>query len=263
MDLHINDLIESLNTLDEKISRKPSNPITISDYPGLIPYLIQNLSGINIKILRQLLEHVPEQILEEILINETLPNKLIEHIKTQPPNYDSIKILSDIYDESIYEQLIDSEVLSKLINSIQGAGPKMCENLVKVLVFISKHKMKDILSTSNSRNFGEILIYRLNRAQGTEKKLMLQTVTDIVYSSPDYFYINDLKVVCDIVVDSLSNQEEEILTENYEALTALMEVKDFFDLKYRFNEIYEVLQVPEGNSYILKIQDKIYSMISN
>ncbi|OMJ84855.1 hypothetical protein SteCoe_13981 [Stentor coeruleus] len=263
MDLHIVDLIESLNNFDENPSARLSNSIIISDYPGLISYLIQNLSGINIKILRQLLEYIPEQILEEILINETLPSKLIEHIKTQPPDYDSIKILSDIYDESIYEQLVDSEVLSKLVYSIQGAGPKMCENLVKVLVFISKHKMQEILSIPNSRNFGEILIYRLNRAQGIEKKLMLKTVTDIIFSFPDYFYINDLKVVCDIVVDSLSNQEEEILTENYEALTALMDVKDFFDLKYRFSEIYEVLQVPEGNSYILKIQDRIYSMISN
>ena len=106
-----------------------------------------------------------------------------------------------------------------------------------------------------------MILYRLNWANGVEKKLFLEVSKQIIEKYPCYFYINDLKMLCDIIISIIENKEEYSLDISYQILYGLLKIKDFFIIKYRFEEILEIVELSDGNEYSSLIKESILLQI--
>ena len=233
----------------------------LSSNPELIDYIVSNLrSNRYARVLRQLLQYTSQTVLGQLMINFNLPNELIKNIILETIQYDNIWILLELYDES-YNDLIDKNLLNKLVNALDGSSEVISEILIKLLVCISTYKLGVILEVENSRFFGEMILYRLNWANGVEKKLFLEVSKQIIEKYPCYFYINDLKMLCDIIISIIENKEEYSLDISYQILYGLLKIKDFFIIKYRFEEILEIVELSDGNEYSSLIKESILLQI--
>lgn len=100
MDAKITEICEILESLDENPSVHHENLESLSadleltyynlnidynptNYTGLIPFLVKNLNSYHIRILRQLLEHTPQTVLQSIMMDPILPHQLLTHLSTQ------------------------------------------------------------------------------------------------------------------------------------------------------------------------------------
>ena len=245
-----------LDSLDQNSSSLTTELLDLSKDQGLISYIIDNLQVLNsIKLLRQLLQYTPSTAMEFILTNDKLPLALIDYLKNNRIDFDSTKVFAEVYDEGAYKDLIDDGLIEKLVSSIEGSSENACENLIKVLIIIGNFKLERIILSNHSRYFGEMLVFRVNRASGVEKKYLLKTISRIVYGFPQFFYINDLKLLVDIICEALSNQEEENFNECLSTLDGITEIEDFLQAKYRFEELLELLQTlePKDSDHLHRI----------
>lgn len=248
------DLLSSiLNTLDTK--GEPCEGLDTFDLPGIVKYLCETLSNqSNFKLLRQLLTHAESAVLEIFFTNPLLPEQILNHIIKNEKSDDSIKLFTEIFDESLHSTLINPEFIDDLVNGLGTSSSETCENIIKTLILIARKNLTWILAAKNSRFFGEGLVFRVNWAQGTEKKNLVITICNVLRICPGFFYLNDLKVVADTLIKVLIDREEGILKESYEALQEMMKVEEFYSLGYRFAELAEVLQHSEDDLEICEIQ---------
>ena len=245
MDAKITEICEILESLDENPSVYHENLESLSADSELIPFLVKNLNSYHIRILRQLLEHTPRTVLQSIMMDPILPHQLLTHLLTNQITYDLIKVLSELYDSETYDKYLNSETINKLVNALGGCSEQICECLLKVLIFISDKRLKNILQSENSRFFGEMLILRLNWTIGVERKYIINTIKTLVWGFPKFFYLNDLKMIADIVIGFLENCEKDVADESFSILDGIFRIKDFEELNYRVENIKDILETHE------------------
>ena len=253
-------ILESFDKNPREISRDLEE---LSCTPGLLAYLISNLNSNNsVRIVRQLLQHTQESVLGEIISNKDLPAMLIECIASSQITYDNIWVFSELYDESTYLEYIKSEVLERLVDALDQCPEDACANLVKVLLLISEARLEEMVMLKNSSYFGEMLIYRLNWASGTERKKLLETVLRIIREHPRFFYINDLKVISDITIRFLQDGEMDVIEPSFSALVALLSIDEFFEIRYRFDVIADILEISYDKQEILSLKQQVFSKLN-
>lgn len=251
------DLLSSiLNTLD--INAESDQPLDTFDLAAIVNHLCTTLDlPQTLKTLRQLLIHCESTVLTLFFTNPQLTEHILKHLTNEQITFDSTKLFSEVFDESLHSSLITPEFIEKLVDSIGVSDSETCENIVKALILIARKNLNWILGAKNSRFFGEALIFRVNWAKGSEKKNLVLTINKVLKERPEFFYLNDLKVVADTLVNVLVDREEGILKESYEALNEMMKIEEFCRLGYRFGELAEVLQHSEDDLDICEMQCNI------
>jgi Protein of unknown function (DUF2013) len=252
-----------LRTLSGLLEELDANPhldfpdlAVLSSDGGLVEYLAGNMNESSVHLLRQLLEHTPQTVLENVITNKSLLAQLITYTTSSEVTYDLAKVLCEVYDES-YANLITPQVLEKLVNSLESSSDAACQRIIILLAIISDKYISDILILPNSRYFGEILLLRFNRTEGAERKLILNTINRILYQFPQFFYTNDLKTLADIAVGVLEEGGKDIVKPALEILKGIFTIQDFLALKYRLEELFELLETIQMDKDLKRLKESI------
>jgi hypothetical protein len=257
------DLSECLDSLDARHSQDTLNLEGFDNLDLIILHLFKNLEEKkNLKILRQLLMHSEGKVLEVFIQDPGVLKDVIDWILGNRVNFDSSKLLAELFDESFHNCLVSQELIDSLVEGLAESDEKTCENLVKVLILIGNSYLDKVIQAKNSRFFGEMLVLRVNWAEGTEKKNLIKTIGRIFKFFPEFFYVNDLKLVADTLIKVLNDREEDLLVETYEALSHLMNIQDFVATRHRFDELFEILQHGEDEIALCEIQNNILDTIN-
>lgn len=263
MEAKVNRVTEILEDLDRHPEAFADDLENLSSDQEFLEYLIRNLNEKGMmRILRQLLQHTQQTVLGNVISNEDLPGKLVECVRTQQIDYDNIWVFCELCDESMYKEVLKGEILEKLVNSLDGCPETTCPNLIKVLLMASDYHLNEILGLQNSRYFGEMLVLRMNWANGPEQKKIAETILRIIEKSPDFFYVNDLKMIFDIVIQVLQNGEQEISEVFFLILAGILDIQDFFERKYRFDEVFELFEGEYRNQKILYLKQRIFARLN-
>ena len=263
MEISISEFSEYLDTIEHNSEPDPSLCSRYTNLDSILSFLSENIKdSIHLKVLRQLLFHCEAKVIELFIFSPNLLIDIVDWINHNKVNYDSTKLIVELYDESSHSEIVTEKLINLLVDGLAESDKQTCENIVKILILIGNCHLEKVIEARNSRFFGELLVLRVNWAQGTEKKNLIRTISRVVKFLPDFFYLNDLKLIVDTLIKVLNDREDDLIEQTYGALQEIMKIEEFIVTKYRFDELAEILQHGEDQIELCEIQNALLDMIN-
>ena len=256
----------------EKTSEVLSWMEKISDSSfGLIDSLIltfldemdKNLQESNaiLRALTKLFEYIPEIILPQLKSNPKFPLALSKYLTTtklQDLEGGGFVLLVEIFSSKGFKDVANDVFINSLLDSLVFIqDEKIFLSIVNILMSISNEtiKLDDdlVLKLSfphvNQRHFAEYIVHSVNKA---EKEQMIKILDFLIRIflfqrvkgiSMTFFYNNDFKVLCDVVLRDMGNTSDEDVREKMLDLTAvIMKCEQYKGEKYRKKEILQLME---------------------
>ena len=263
MEISIPEFSDYLDTIENNSEPDTSLGSRFTSLDSILSFLSENIKdSMHLKVLRQLLFHCEAKVIELFIFSPNLLIDIIDWINLNRVNYDSTKLIVELYDESSHSEIVTKELINHLVDGLGESDKRTCENIVKILILIGNCHLDKVIEARNSRFFGELLVLRVNWAQGTEKKNLIRTISRIFKSFPNFFYLNDLKLIVDTLIKVLNDREDDLIEQTYEALQEIMKIDEFLDTRYRFDELAEILQHGEDQIELCEIQNALLDTIN-
>ncbi|CAG9332259.1 unnamed protein product [Blepharisma stoltei] len=237
-----------------------------------------DVSKHTVRILRQLNTHIKAKVLPQILENKVFPEAMYKYITGTKPEevcHDAFLLFTAIYGNENFKDLKDvPSFMRALFDALEYIQEENAYTaVVRILISSSKESEElflELCSThKNARYFGELLLQLLNKSEGGETIKCLECLKLILESTETqgFFYTNDLKLLCDIVIQNLENLSDFLLKARYfEVLKDIVKSNGFLPLNHRteeikaISEIYANSDVSEMRSYAEIILDTIKSI---
>lgn len=278
MDLaQIDEIFELMGKLEGKIPgpkvQEWIDSIAEPEY-GLVSSLVKNFFNEKstytekfLRILRVFCQFSPEKVGPQ-LDNEEFKEALkryLEKKETEEVSYDAFIILAQ------QEDLDCSLALAKqCFDSLEYLQDELaCKAVLSILVRIFIHDQQIMVQCcnqhKNARHFGEILLHMINRSEDKLLEDCLECIKNLLKcedTMDTFFYTNDLKTLCDIVLSHLSTlSDEELVKPLLEVMLALLENPSFFAMEHRVSDIKEVVATFEAPSLTIVTEEILNAMI--
>ena len=237
---------------------------------GLISFLIEAVAfqsstpAVYSKILRQLLDYsfftVYEKLQKKQSFFEELSNYISESELAQlSPDIVHIYLRVHLEDKSKFE--VTQKIFIKILDFIEKIRDELY--FMKFIQEWLPKYSEEFMENENAKLVLERLFLYLNRSEGKERVSYLSIIHQIAKLNIDYFYTNDLKSLCDIILQIFDNQEGLAYQVCLQVLTVLFEAQDFFGLKYRIDEIKEAVIALEDSEDYIKYKVDLLSKLND
>ena len=205
---------------------------------------------------RKLNEYVPDQVLAQMRENQNFPlaiSKYISETSIKNQEGSAYLLLVEIFSTQNFSNVTNEKFVNALLEALaEIADEKIFTAIVFILISISseaKHPKESlvlnlVLKHNNQRFFSEYLVHLLNKgaAEQTEKILKLIIDLYVTLKKTDFFYINDLKVVIDVIMREVANTSNESLRALYlKSLKGILPSDEYRKNNHRKSDIKTLL----------------------
>lgn len=239
---------------------------------GLIDSLImtfldemdKNLTNSNsiLRALTKLFEYIPEIILPQMKSHEKFPLALSKYLvstKLQDLEAGGFILLVEIFSSKGFKDVASEKFVKTLLDSLDYIqDEKIYLSIVNILMSISEESVKidadPVLQQSfthaNQRFFSEYIVHAFNKASKEQILKILAFLKRIFLyqesfhkSEHGFFYTNDFKILCDILIrDIMNTNDENIREKDMEVLLTVLRSSQYKQEKYRKKDCLELLE---------------------
>ncbi|CAG9328677.1 unnamed protein product [Blepharisma stoltei] len=272
----IEELRRSLEILDENsiegVKQKAEELIVVLITSFLESLEMKEVADYFLHILRQLILHVKDNVLPKMKEDPDFSNGLYRYLlESKSLSGDALGCLGEIFSlELINDCQSIEEITNKLLDSLETSEESQYNSIIDLLVVIATESPLNFLnqcsSHRNSRYFGEELLQLLNRSTESLMVKYLNCIQGLIEHQVSFFYSNDLKILCDIIIQGLENTSDlslrKKLLDTYDALEIN---EDFLSLNHRVEEAKEIADLARqslGEAEKVKRQSIIETLIN-
>ena len=214
---------------------------------------------IYLKVLRQLIDHLYSLVYIQIKKSINFLSDLCNYIsitKYRNLNSNLAHIYLKIHSENKNDLVVTPTIYENFLNYFT------CEEKESTLYFltlfirywIGKYEQM-FFQNSNNIKIAAQFIRDLNNSVENEQADCLSAISFILTIKVDLFFINDLKVLIDIILRIFEASDSGSYAIALEVLILLFEIEEFTQKKYRVTEIIEIIEMLE--------EKENYSMYKN
>lgn len=238
---------------------------------GLIDSLImtfldemdKNLKNSNsiLRALTKLFEYIPEIILPQMKSHEKFPLALSKYLvstKLQDLEAGGFILLVEIFSSKGFKDVANENFIKTLLDSLDYIqDEKIYLSIVNILMSISEESakidedlvLKQSFTHANQRFFSEYIVHAFNKASKEQvlkilaflKRIFLYQ--EVFKSEHGFFYTNDFKILCDILIrDIMNTNDESIREKDMEVLVTVLRSSQYKQDKYRKKDCQELLE---------------------
>lgn len=233
-----------------------------------ISFLVSNtqikpsLNETYIKVLRQLLDFSFPSVFNDLKKKPEFSNALFDYIvETQSSDLNSnlVHIFLKVHAEEQNFFKVNVEVFLNILSFIGYVRDEaFLMRFVKVNVPMF---IEEFMKSPNAKVVLERLLIFLNWSEGEEKAEYLNIVFEVMKLNMDYFFTNDLKALCDIILQVFDHQEIAGYAVSLQILMSLAE-SEFTEYKYRLSEIIEAVEGLDNDETCVKYKVQLISKLS-
>jgi hypothetical protein len=201
-------------------------------------------------------EFVPDQVLEQMRDNQNFPlaiSKYISETNIKNQEGSAYLLLVEIFSTQNFSKVTNEKFVNSLLDALaEIADEKIFTAIILILITISAESKspKDsivlnlVLKHNNQRFFSEYIVHLLNKGAADQTEKILRLILDlyVTLKRTDFFYINDLKVVIDVIMREVANTSNENLRALYiQSLKAILPTDEYRKNNHRKSDIKTLL----------------------
>lgn len=221
---------------------------------------IKNSNSI-IRALTKLFEYIPETILPQLRSNPKFPLALSKYlVETQLKDLEGggFILLVEIFSSKGFKEVSTLPFVKSLLDSLDFIqDEKIYLSVVNILMNISIETadvqedpvLKESFSHNNQRFFAEYIVHALNKASKEQVMKILAFLKrlfcyqEMKFKEQGFFYHNDFKVLCDVLIRDIRNTNEEDVREKaLETLLGVLRTSQYKGEKYRKKDCLELME---------------------